>query len=139
MTDTAPSDTLTWASAAERNRLLKLWRHAVIVRFGERPRCIRLAWVLMDLFNVKSGYAFPTNYYLAEETNMWVSHVGETLLILESGGAIIRAEIANPAIGQPQRIIYPATAIIPRPALGQGEGAPPWGRGGSPSSRGTRI
>ena len=133
MTDTAPSDTLTWASAAERNRLLKLWRHAVIVRFGERPRCIRLAWVLMDLFNVKSGYAFPTNYYLAEETNMWVSHVGETLLILESGGAIIRAEIANPAIGQPQRIIYPATAIIPRPALGQGE--PHLGaEGGSPAA-----
>jgi len=136
MTDTAPSDTLTWASAAERNRLLKLWRHAVIVRFGERPRCIRLAWVLMDLFNVKSGYAFPTNYYLAEETNMWVSHVGETLLILESGGAIIRAEIANPAIGQPQRIIYPATAIIPRPALGQGGRSPTLGQRGEPQQPG---
>jgi len=138
MTDTAPSDTLTWASAAERNRLLKLWRHAVIVRFGERPRCIRLAWVLMDLFNVKSGYAFPTNYYLAEETNMWVSHVGETLLILESGGAIIRAEIANPAIGQPQRIIYPATAIIPRPALGQGGRSPALGQGGRSPTLGQR-
>jgi len=136
---TAPYGALTWASPAERNRQLKKWRRAVIARFGQQARCVRVAWVLMDLFNVKSGYAFPTNSYLAEQTNMAVNKVRETLGILESNDGIMRADVTNPATGQIQRVIYPASAIIPRPDLGQGGGAPLWGRGGSPSSRGTRI
>lgn len=131
-----PPGALTWASPAERNRRLKVWRRAVFAVFGEQARCARLACVLMDLFNVKRGYAFPTNSYLAGETNMAVNKLRATLLILESGGAIIRAEVINAATGQTQRVIYPASAIIPRPALGHGGGAPPWGRGGEPQQPG---
>ena len=82
MTDTAPSGALTWGSAAERNRQLRLWRRAVFSIFGEQPRAIRVAWVLTDLFNVKKGYAFPSNYYLAEETKMAVNKLRATLGIL---------------------------------------------------------
>jgi hypothetical protein len=139
MTDAAPSGALTWGSAAERNKRLRLWRRAVFAIFREQPRVIRVAWVLTDLFNVKKGYSFPSNPYLAKETNMAVNKLRETLGMLESGGAIIRADVTNPASGQTQRVIYPANAIIPRPTLGHGGGSPTLGQGGSPSSRGTRI
>ena len=118
---TAPSGALTWTSTKDRNRVLKLWRHAVFAVFAEQPRAIRIASVLVDLFNVKKGYCFATNAYLAQETSIAANKLRATLLILEDGGAIIRANVTNPDTGQVQRVIYPATAIIPRPALGQGE------------------
>jgi hypothetical protein len=130
---TAPPGALTWASSAERNRLLRLWRRAVFAMFGQQARCVRVACVLMGLFNTKSGYAFPTNEYLAEETNIAVNKVRETLGILESGGAIMRANVTNPATSQMQRVIYPTVAIIPRPVLGQEGGEPHFGaEGGAP-------
>jgi hypothetical protein len=132
---TAPSGALTWASTKERNRVLKLWRHAVFAVFAEQPRAIRIASVLVDLFNVKKGYCFATNAYLAQETSIAVNKLRATLLILENGGAIIRANVTNPATGQVQRVIYPATAIIPRPALGQG-GSPTLGQRGEPQQPG---
>jgi hypothetical protein len=136
MTDTAPSGALTWATAAERNQQLRRWRRAVFSIFGEQPRAIRVAWLLTDLFSIKGGYAFPSNAYLAEETNIAGNKLRATLGILESGGAIIRADVINASTGQTQRVVYPATAIIPRPALGHGGGAPPWGRGGEPQQPG---
>jgi hypothetical protein len=130
---TAPSGALTWTSTKDRNRVLKLWRHAVFAVFAEQPRAIRIASVLVDLFNVKKGYCFATNAYLAQETSIAANKLRATLLILEDGGAIIRANVTNPDTGQVQRVIYPATAIIPRPALGQGE--PHLGaEGGSPAA-----
>jgi hypothetical protein len=135
MTETVPSGALTWASAAERNRRLRLWRRAVFSIFGEQPRAIRVAWVLTDLFNLKRGYAFPSNYYLAEQTNMAANKLRATLGILESEGAIIRANVINPATGQTQRVIHPAKAIIPRPTLGLG-GSPALGHGGEPQQPG---
>jgi hypothetical protein len=136
MTDTGPSGALTWGSSAERNRQLTRWRRAVFSIFGDRPRVIRVAWVLSDLFNIKRGYAFPSNAYLAEETNMAVNKLRATLGILESGGAIIRAEVINPATGQTQRVIHPATAIIPRTALGHGGRSPTLGQRGEPQQPG---
>jgi hypothetical protein len=133
---TAPDGALTWRSSAQRNRLLKLWRREVFARFGEQARCVRVACVLMDLFNVKRGYAFATNPYLAEETCIAVNKIREALGILESGRAIMRTNIINPATSQQQRVIYPAIGIMPRPALGQGERAPTWGRGGEPRQPG---
>ena len=135
MTVTAPSGALTWGSAAERNRQLRLWRGAVFSIFGEQPRVIRVAWVLTDLFNLKKGYAFPSNSYLAEQTNMAVNKLRATLGILENGGAIIRADVINPATGQTQRVIHPANAIIPRPTLGHG-GSPTLGQRGEPQQPG---
>jgi len=90
----------------------------------------------MELFNLKKGYAFPTNEYLAEETSIAVNKVRETLGILESGGAIVRANVVNPATGQQQRVIYPATAILPRPALGHGGRSPNLGQRGEPQQAG---
>jgi hypothetical protein len=133
---TAPPGALTWASPAERNRLLRLWRRAVFAIFGQQARCVRVACVLMGLFNTKSGYAFPTNEYLAEETSIAVNKVREALLILESGGAILRADVTNPATGQMQRVIYPATAIMPRPVLGQEGRSPTLGQRGEPQQSG---
>src|SRR5262249_52968450 len=135
---TAPSGALTWTSTKERNRVLKLWRHAVFAVFAEQPRAIRIASVLVDLFNVKKGYCFATNAYLAQENSLAATKLRPTLYILKDGGTIIRPNLTTPATGQVQRLIYPATAIMPRPALGQG-GSPSLGQRGSPSSRGTRI
>jgi hypothetical protein len=59
---------LTWDTLAQRNKLLKLWRHGIFAMLGEQTRVVRLAWVLADLFNAKTGYAFPTNGWLAENT-----------------------------------------------------------------------
>jgi hypothetical protein len=39
----APEDALTWRSAAQRNRQIAAWRRAVLTRFGERPRALRVA------------------------------------------------------------------------------------------------
>jgi hypothetical protein len=136
MTDTGPSGALTWGSAAERTGQLTRWRRAVFSIFGEQPRAIRVAWVLTDLFNIQRGYAFPSNAYLAEQTNMAVNKLRATLEILESGGAIIRAQVINPATGQTQRVIHPATAIIPRPALGHGGRSPTLGQRGEPQQSG---
>jgi hypothetical protein len=122
----APHGVLAWRSSAERNKLLKLWRRAVCTVFGEQTRCLRVAWLLDELFNAKTGYAYAGNKYLADETGIAENKVRATLLILEQGGAIVRRTISRN--GVPQRVIYPAAALIPRPTVGQG---------GSPSSRGT--
>src|SRR5262249_19078369 len=133
---TTPAGALTWASSAERNRGLRVWRRAVFAIFGQQARCVRVACVLMELFNLKKGYAFPTNEYLAEETSIAVNKVREPLGILESGGAIMRANVPHPATGQQQRVIYPATAIIPRPALGHGGRSLNLGQRGEPQQPG---
>jgi hypothetical protein len=85
----APPGALTWRSAAERNRQLSLWRRAVLTRFGEQTRALRVAWVLESLFNVKRGYAFASNQYLADATGMATRDLQKGLLALE-GEAIIR-------------------------------------------------
>ena len=84
---------LAWHSAAERNKLLKQWRRAVCVYFGEQTRCLRIAWVLGDLFNAKTGYAYPNNRYLADETGIAENKVRAALLALEQSGAIVRRTI----------------------------------------------
>jgi hypothetical protein len=112
----APRDVLAWHSAAQRNRLLKLWRRQVLAIFGNSTRCIRLAWVLADLFNAKTGYAYPSNPYLAEETRMAQNKVQAALRELELGRAITRGWVTHN--GQPQRVIYPSAALMPAPAWG---------------------
>jgi hypothetical protein len=114
---TAPPGALTWKSSAERNRLLRIWRRAVLATFGEQPRCIRVAWVLADSFNTKTGYAYPSNTHLASETALPVNKVQEALLALERGGAIMRTITVQPG-SQRWRAIYPAAAVIPTPVVG---------------------
>jgi hypothetical protein len=129
-------DVLTWQSKAERNKLLRLWRQAVRIFFGEEARCLRIAWALGDLFNDKTGYAFPSNATLATETGIAENKVQAALLALEQGGAIIRRMIVHN--GHPQRVIYPASTLIPRPAMGLG-GTPTVGVGGDPQQPGVHI
>jgi hypothetical protein len=116
---TAPPGALTWESAAQRNRLLKLWQRAVLATFGNSSRCIRLAWVLSDLFNAKTGYAYASNPYLADQTNIPENKMREALRELELGRAITRGWVTRN--GKAQRVVYPSAALIPRPSLGQGE------------------
>jgi hypothetical protein len=118
-TDPAPRGVLTWRSAVERNKLLNLWRLAVFAVFAEQPRCIRLAWVLANLFNIRTGYAYASNGWLAKNTLLQENKMRQALATLESAGAILRTSITHPS-GQKQRVIYPATSILPRPTVGQG-------------------
>jgi hypothetical protein len=117
----APPDALAWRSGAERNRLLKLWRRAVLATFGDSSRCVRLAWVLSDLFNAKTGYAYATNPHLADETHIPENKMREALRALELGRAIVRGSVLHN--GKQRRVIYPSAALLPRPVLGQ-EGVP---------------
>jgi hypothetical protein len=133
MTDTAPSGALTWASAAQRNRKLIPWRRAISMTFEVRPRCLRVAWALDHLFNAKTGYAYPLNEHLADMTGLPINKVQEALLTLESDGAIVRVTMVWH--GQPQRVIYPAKALIPTPAVGVGV-TPTMGVGGHPQQVG---
>jgi hypothetical protein len=115
----APRGALTWRSSAERNRMLKLWRGAVLATFGDSSRCVRLAWVLSDSFNAKLGYAFATNGWLARETFIAENKVQATLAALEQGGAIMRTWVVRQN-GQKQRAIYPSRTLIPTPTVGVG-------------------
>jgi len=142
MIDTAPSGALTWGSAAERNRKLIPWRRAISMTFAERPRCLRVAWALDGLFNGKSGYAYPVNADLANMTGLPINKVQDALLALESDGAILRITRVTSG-GRRERLIYPATALLPTPAGGvavtptMGVGGHPHdGGGGSPPAGG---
>ena len=131
MTYAAPSGVLTWGSAGERNKKLMRWRRAISMTFAQQPRCLRVAWALDHLFNAKTGYAYPHNKQLANMTGLPINKVQDALLTLESDGAIVRRSIVLPN-GQPQRVIYAATALIPSvegvgPPLVPGVGGrPPW-------------
>jgi hypothetical protein len=118
-TNPAPRGVITWHSPAERNRLLDVWRLAVFAMFAEQPRCIRLAWVLANLFNARTGYAFASNGWLTKNTLLAENKLREALAALEQAGAIQRVW-ATHADGQKQRLIFPATGILPRPTVGQG-------------------
>jgi hypothetical protein len=136
MTDTAPSGTLTWGSAAERNRKLIPWRRAISMTFAVQPRCLRVAWALDHLFNAKTGYAYPPNEHLADMTGLPINKVQESLATLESDGAIVRLTIVQPN-GQKQRVIYAATTLLPSP---EGVGPPlPVGWGVTPSGEGCGV
>ena len=133
MTDAAPSGALTWGSTAERNKRLMPWRRAVSTAFAEQPRCLRVAWALDHLFNAKTGYAYPPNKHLADMTGLPINKVQEALLTLESDGAIVRVTMVWH--GRKQRVIYPAKALIPTPAVGVGV-TPTVGVGGHPQQVG---
>jgi hypothetical protein len=131
---TTPAGALTWGSAAERNRKLIPWRRAISMTFAERPRCLRVAWALDGLFNGKCGYAYPVNADLANMTGLPINKVQDALLALESDGAILRITRVTPG-GRRQRLIYPATALLPTPAVGQAV-TPTMGVGGHPQQMG---
>jgi hypothetical protein len=115
--ETAPPGVLTWRSTAERNQLLDLWRLAVFTMFAEQPRALRLAWTLEHLFHGKTGYAYASNSWLAKKTVLAENKLRDALATLEKAGAIVRGYV--PHNGQKQRVIYPATGILPCPTVGR--------------------
>ena len=117
----APDTALTWQSPAERNKVLSTWRRAVFWRFAAKPRSLRLAWVLCDLFHVRDCYAFPRDSYLAAEAALLPRKVQETVAALEHGGAILRATIR--VAGKRRRVIYPGAAVVERAARHAHRGA----------------
>jgi hypothetical protein len=113
--DEAPHGALTWRTARERNQLLRHWRRYVLTRYGERA--LRVAWVLQDLFNVKTGCAFPSNEYLAAETGMPLRDVEKGLQDLDDE-AIVRIIKRGRNTSRkiwPKRIFDPSTMDGPRP------------------------
>ena len=88
--------------------------------------------VAADLFNAKTGYAYPSNGWLAENTLIAEKKVpGRRLADKLEGG---RRDPAR--LGEPQR--PKAARDLPgdrHPATPWGD-PPRWGRGGTPSSRG---
>jgi hypothetical protein len=126
-----PPGALTWTSAADRNRKLIPWRRAVSMTFAEQPRCLRVALGALDhLFNAKTGYAYPTNAAIADMIGLPINKVQEALLALENDGAIVRLTKITPG-GQRQRLIFPATALLPSSAV-----TPTVGVGGHPQQAG---
>src|SRR5262249_53573518 len=107
---------------------------AISMTFAERPRCLRVAWALDGLFNGKCGYAYPVNADLTNMTGLPINKVQDALLALESDGAILRITRVQPN-GQQQRLIYPATALLPTPAVGLAV-TPTMGVGGHPQQVG---
>jgi hypothetical protein len=114
----APPGALTWESPAERKRKLAAWQRAVMARFGEQGRTMRVCWVLSSLF-VKHGFCFATNGVLADMTLIAENKIQQTLKDLEDGRAITRGWITH-ANGRKQRVIYPARALTGTPNLGVG-------------------
>jgi hypothetical protein len=113
----APPHVLSWRSASERNRKLRAWQRAVLTTFGEQPRALRIAWVLHSLFNVRTGFAHPSNPYLARETGLLVNKVQDGLMTLEKGGAIVRVVTRSNSVTR--REIYPAATLVGRtPTVG---------------------
>lgn len=108
----APECALLWHTPAKRTRALRDWRRAVFIIFGQQPRAIRMACVLRDLFHARDGFAFARNGHLAAEAAMTERHTQETLMVLEKGGAIVRATAI--VKGKRMRVIYPAIAVIER-------------------------
>jgi hypothetical protein len=108
-----PPGSLAWSTAAERNKLLVLWRLAVSIAFGEQSRCLRVAWVLDHLFDTKTGFCDASNPDLAKFTGLSVRKVQAALEKLEKDGAICRL-ITAPVPGENQRWrgIWPSTEIL---------------------------
>jgi hypothetical protein len=109
-----PENALTWRTKGQRSHVLWPWREAVNRKFAERPRCLRLAWILDFLFG-DDGFAFATDAWFERKIGLPINKVQETLLALERGEAIIRASAI--VDDKAQRRIWPSSLIIP-PTVG---------------------
>jgi hypothetical protein len=115
--DDAPPMSLRWHSRHQRNRVLRQWRRTVFAAFGDQSRCIRVAWVLLDLFHAERGFAYPSDPYLANETGLPLNKLQAALTTLDRGGAIIRVHVVAKD-GRTQRRIFPSRVLIPPEAGG---------------------
>lgn len=104
--DEVPNGVLTWSSRAQRISVLRQWRNAIFFAFGDQARCVRLAWVLADLFHYARGFAYPSDPFLVKQTGLPLNKLQATLTTLDRGGGIVRVHAISD--GKPQRRIYPA-------------------------------
>jgi len=118
--DEPPQGALTWSTSYQKGKALQAWRRAVCAAHSEEPRCLKVAWVLSELFKSAKGYAYPPDFYLARETGLPTNKLQDALTRLERGGSIIRVHRLQGE--QTYRRIFPSATLIP-PTLG-GRGTP---------------
>ena len=87
--DQLPEEALTWQSAKERTYKLRQFRRAMMHRFGNQGRVMRLAWLLCELCS-RNGYAYASDHYLEKETGLTRNKLAATLTQLARVGAIVR-------------------------------------------------
>jgi hypothetical protein len=128
--DAIPDGVLAWTGKIPKRSALHLWRRGVCRRFATSARILRVAWALEWLF-ADCGYAYPTDSFLARQTDLPVNKVQAALAELESAGAIIRASVVWG--GSLRRRIWPAVAVS------DGVSIPPTVGGIDTPHRGTKI
>lgn len=106
--DEVPEGALTWNGWKQRSELMTAWRAAVFAAFGGKAKCLRVAWVLSDLFK-KHGYAYASDGYLSKEAHLPRNHLQEALTALHRGGAICRAHVPGK---KTERRIFPSSKIL---------------------------
>lgn len=137
----APPGTLSWSTAQERGKALSGWARAVSHALPSNAgRALKLAWRLERLV-ARSGYAFPTDAYLAKETGIPPARVTDGLADLEKIGAIIRAHVKT-GPGQTERRIWLCAEVLKAPprSPSPGDTHTPWtGKNRPPGSGGQKI
>jgi hypothetical protein len=88
----APTGALVWSNRPQRRRVMRDWRDAVSKAFPKNARAVRLAWLLRDLM-VKTGFAYPSDNYLRTKLGMPLRKVKQTLMDMDSRGAIVRVQV----------------------------------------------
>jgi hypothetical protein len=104
-----PAGALPKAPSRQKGLLRRQWRQAVMCRFAESPRILKIAWALQEL-SAKNGYAFATDRHLASETSVPLDKVERALKELQDAGCIIRVHVYQKAMSQ--RRIFLSGQII---------------------------
>jgi hypothetical protein len=104
-----PQHALTWRHSKQRTALLCAWRNAVIGRFTESARLLRIAWTIEGLA-VKKGYAFISDSTLSKRLGIHLTGIQRGLTELERDGVIVRASVF--VNGEPERRIWLSSKII---------------------------
>ncbi len=104
-----PTDALVWTSTRQKGDLRRRWRQAVMRRFANSSRVLKVAWTLLEL-SADKGYAFATDAHLAGETSVPLEKVERALKELQDAGCIIRVHVSRN--GRFQRRIFLAAKII---------------------------
>jgi hypothetical protein len=88
----APTGALVWSNRSQRRRVMRDWRDAVSKAFPKNARAVRLAWLLRDLM-IKTVFAYPSDNYLRTKLGMPLRKVKQTLMDMDSRGAIVRVQV----------------------------------------------
>ena len=116
-----PEHALTWPSSKQRTAKICAWRTAVIGRYSESARPLRIAWTIEGLA-VKKGYAYCSDSYLSKTLGIHTTGIQRGLTELERDGVIVRASVFTGA-AEPERRIWLSSKItggVPATTAGRG-------------------